>query len=36
VKRCEGMVERIDGKHEQCDNPAEHGSDYCWELPEVG
>jgi hypothetical protein len=36
VKRCEGMLERIDGKYEQCDNPAEHGSDSCWECQQLG
>jgi len=31
MKRCEGMLEKIDGTFEQCDAPAETGSDYCWE-----
>lgn len=30
-KRCEGMLERIDGTDEQCDNLAQHDSDFCWE-----
>jgi hypothetical protein len=25
------MLEKIDGIFEQCDAPAEVGSDYCWE-----
>lgn len=28
-KRCEGVLQRIDGAHEQCDNMAQHGSDSC-------
>jgi hypothetical protein len=35
-KRCEGMLERIDGTYEQCDNLAQHGSDLCWECRQLG
>ena len=35
-KRCEGMLERTDGAHEQCDNLAQHGSDFCWECQQLG
>jgi hypothetical protein len=34
-KRCE-MLKRIDGTHEQCDNLAQHGSDFCWECRQLG
>jgi hypothetical protein len=36
MKRCEGMLEKIDGTFEQCDNVAEGGSDYCWECQQLG
>ena len=36
MKRCEGALERLDGTFEQCDNVAEHGSDYCWECQQLG
>ena len=36
MKRCEGRLERIDGGYEQCDAPAEAGSDYCWECQKLG
>jgi hypothetical protein len=35
-KRCEGMLERIDSTYEQCDNLAQHGSDFCWECQQLG
>lgn len=36
VKRCEAMLEKIDGTWEQCDNVAEGGSDFCWECQQIG
>lgn len=36
MKRCEAMLEKIDGAFEQCNNAAEHGSDYCWECQQLG
>jgi hypothetical protein len=37
MKRCEGALLRMkDGRYEQCDAPAEAGSDYCWECKELG
>jgi hypothetical protein len=30
------MLEKIDGTSEQCDAPAEAGSDYCWECQKLG
>ena len=36
MKRCEAMLEKIDGTFEQCDTPAEAGSDYCWECMQIG
>jgi hypothetical protein len=35
AKRCEGMLEKIDGTYEQCDNLAQHGSDFCWECRQL-
>jgi hypothetical protein len=36
MKRCEGALEKIDGKYEQCDSIAEGGSDFCWECNHIG
>jgi hypothetical protein len=35
-KRCEGMLDRIGGAYEQCDNLAQHGSDFLLRVPAVG
>jgi hypothetical protein len=29
TKRCEAMLEKIDGEYEQCDGVAVHGMDHC-------
>ena len=36
MKRCEGALQRIDGRYEQCDAVAEGGSDFRWECREIG
>lgn len=36
MKRCEGALKKTDGTFEQCDTPAEAGSDYCWECKKLG
>lgn len=36
MKRCEGALKKISGGYEQCDNVAEHGSDFCWECQQSG
>jgi hypothetical protein len=35
-KRCEGMLEIIEGTYERCDNLAQRGSDFCWECRQFG
>jgi hypothetical protein len=36
MKRCEGVLEKIDGTYEQYDNVAEGSSDFCWECQKLG
>jgi hypothetical protein len=36
MKRCEAMLEKLDGTFEQCDAPAGAGSDSYWECQKLG